>query len=188
MSYWTVSDLFEEPGAQTRPFDGGFGLMTPDGIRKPTWFAYRYLNGLGDNELATGDAQSIATLDEGRLQVLVWHYETPDQPVSNRPFFRAVQPSRPMEPLVINLSGLTPGRHQVSVRRTGFRHNDAYTAYLEMGRPEDLTPDQLTTLQGLTRDEPVMVEVIADRDGRARLVLPMNTYDVVLIEVNVTGS
>lgn len=188
MSYWTFSDLFEEPGPQTRPFDGGFGLMTPDGIRKPTWFAYRYLNGLGDNELATGDAQSIATLDEGRLRVLVWHYETPDQPVSNRPFFRAVQPSRPMEPLVLSLSGLPPGRHAVSVRRTGFRHNDAYTAYLEMGRPEDLTPDQLTTLQGLTRDEPVMVEVVADRDGRARLVLPMSTYDVVLIEMSLAGS
>ena len=183
MSYWTYSDLFEEPGPQTRPFDGGFGLMTPDGLRKPTWFAYRYLNALGTHELATGDDQSIATLDDGALKVLAWHYEAPDQQVSNRPFFRAVQPSRAMEPLVIEVSGLTPGEHAASVRRVGFRHNDAYTAYLEMGSPADLSPEQLSALQAMTRDEPVPVRLIADRDGRARVVLPFHTYDVVLLEV-----
>jgi xylan 1,4-beta-xylosidase len=43
MSYWTYSDLFEEPGPQIRPFEGGFGLMTPQGVRKASWFAYKYL-------------------------------------------------------------------------------------------------------------------------------------------------
>lgn len=87
MSYWTFSDLFEEPGPQTRPFDGGFGLMTPQGIRKPAWFAFKYLNGLGDRELPTGDAQSIAALKGGTVQLLAWNDVLPDQPVSNRPFF-----------------------------------------------------------------------------------------------------
>lgn len=38
MSYWTHSDLFEEPGPPDRPFHGGFGLMTREGVRKPAWF------------------------------------------------------------------------------------------------------------------------------------------------------
>ena len=29
MSYWTYSDLFEEPGPPTAPFQGGFGLLNP---------------------------------------------------------------------------------------------------------------------------------------------------------------
>jgi beta-xylosidase len=46
MSYWVYSDLFEEPGPPTTEFHGGFGLMTKDGIRKPAWFAYKYLHAL----------------------------------------------------------------------------------------------------------------------------------------------
>lgn len=182
MSYWTYSDLFEEPGPQSRPFDGGFGLMNPQGIRKPSWFAYKYLNRLGDRELANADAQSVVTLDEGRLQVLAWHYEAPNQPISNRPFFRAVQEARALEPLVIEARGLTPGTYRAEIRRVGVRSNDAYTAYLEMGRPETLSAEQVATLQGLTRDEPEVRTVTVGRNGAGRLELPMQAYDVVLAE------
>ncbi|MEG8024054.1 cellulase family glycosylhydrolase [Sphingomonas aurantiaca] len=68
MSYWTFSDLFEEPGPQTKPFEGGFGLMTPQGVRKATWFAYKYLAELGDRELPTGDDQSIAAIKGRTIQ------------------------------------------------------------------------------------------------------------------------
>ncbi len=182
MSYWTYSDLFEEPGPQTRPFEGGFGLMNPQGIRKPAWFAYKYLARLGDRELANADAQSVVTLDDGGLKVLAWHYETPDQPVSNRPFFRAVQPARSVAPLVVEARGLTPGRYRVEIRRVGFRSNDAYTAYLEMGRPETLDAADVARLQDLTRDTPEVRAVEVGPDGRARLETPMKAYDVVLAE------
>ena len=46
MSYWTYTDLFEEPGPPTAPFQGGFGLLNPQGIRKPAYFAYKYLHAL----------------------------------------------------------------------------------------------------------------------------------------------
>jgi len=62
MSYWTFSDLFEEPGPPTAPFQGGFGLLNPRGIGKPAYFAYQYLNSLGDRELDTHDPESMAAL------------------------------------------------------------------------------------------------------------------------------
>eukprot|EP01030_Chromulinospumella_sphaerica_P017626 gene17626-17460_t len=181
MSYWAFSDLFEEPGPQTRPFDGGFGLMTPDGIRKATWFAFKYLNELGDRELATGDDQAIAALKGKTVQVLAWRDLLPDQSVSNRPFFRQVRPAAEGPPLAVTIKGLKPGRYEASIRRTGFRQNDAYTAYLEMGRPEKLTPDQLTQLQALTTDTPVRQTVEVGADGKASLTLPMRDHDVVMI-------
>ena len=188
MSYWAYSDLFEEPGLQTRPFEGGFGLMNPQGIRKPAWFAYKYLNRLGETELATGDDQSIATRDtDGGVQLLAWRYEAPDQPTSNRPFYTRVRPAAPAAPLDVRLSGLTPGTWLVELRRTGFRANDAYTAYLEMGRPERLDADQLAQLQALTTDAPVTSVIRVGADGTAQLTVPMNVYDVVLAELTPLG-
>ena len=183
MSYWTYSDLFEEPGPQTRPFEGGFGLMTPQGVRKAAWFAYKYLNDLGDQELPTGDGESIATVKDGNVQVLAWRHVLPDQPVSNRPFFTKVRVPAQAAPLDVRIGGLKPGSYRVRIRRTGFRQNDAYTAYLEMGRPDRLSAAQLQRLQALTADSPTTETVRAGADGVAHLRLPMRDQDVVMAEL-----
>ncbi|MEH6664349.1 MAG: beta-xylosidase [Brevundimonas sp.] len=184
MSYWAFSDLFEEPGPQSLPFQGGFGLMTPQGVRKPAWFAYKYLNALGDEELEGGDGQTIITRDDRGVQVLAWTYEPPrDQDVSNRPYFRQIRPSPPAAPLVLRFEGLPPGDHAASIRRVGFGHNDAYTAWLQMGAPAELTAQQLAALHAVTTDEPERRTVTAGGDGRGTLTLRMNVHDVVLVEL-----
>ncbi|WP_294392559.1 cellulase family glycosylhydrolase [uncultured Sphingomonas sp.] len=184
MSYWTYSDLFEEPGPQSKPFEGGFGLMTPQGVRKATWFAYKYLADLGDREVPTHDDQSIAALKGDTVQLLAWRDVLPDQPVSNRPFFTKVRAPATAAPLDVTLRRLKPGSYQLRVRRTGFRQNDAYTAYLEMGRPATLTDTQLQRLQSLTADTPVVSTVRVRADGTARMNLPMRDHDVVMVELN----
>ena len=47
-SYWTFSDIFEELAYFTDPFYGGFGLLTIDGIKKPNYYAFKFLNELGE--------------------------------------------------------------------------------------------------------------------------------------------
>ncbi|MEG3082101.1 cellulase family glycosylhydrolase [Sphingomonas sp. PB2P12] len=183
MSYWTYSDLFEEPGPQTRPFEGGFGLMTPQGVRKASWFAYKYLADLGDRELPTRDDQSIATLKDGTVQVLAWTAVLPKQPVSNRPFFTKLREPAPSTPLTLELTGLKPGSYQLRTRRTGFQQNDAYSTYLKMGRPAKLTGTQLQELQDVTADTPLVSTVHVQAGKPYRLTLPMREQDVVMVEL-----
>lgn len=183
MSYWTYSDLFEEPGPQRKPFEGGFGLMNPQGIRKAAWFAYKYLAELGDRELRTGDEASIATLQGSALRVLAWRDVLPDQEVSNRPFFTKIRPPAAAPDLTIRARGLKPGSYRLSVRRTGYERNDAYTRYLQMGSPTTLTSAQLGALQSLTKDNAVVRSIAVGRDGIARVDLPMHDHDVVMIEL-----
>jgi len=185
MSYWTYSDLFEEPGPPTAPFEGGFGLMNPQGIRKPAWFAYKYLHQLGERELKTPDAQSWITRDaNGGVQVLAWDFQTPDQGgKSNRPYYTTVQPARDGTPLTLELKGMKPGSYAMQVQRTGFRANDPQTAWLEMGKPKTLTPGQLAQLQALTVDKPETRQLKVGTDGTARLQVPMRVNDVVLVKI-----
>lgn len=184
MSYWTYSDLFEEPGPPTAPFEGGFGLMNPQGIRKASWFAYKYLHQLGERQVATTDAQSWVSVNDGGLQVLAWDFQTPDQSkLSNRSFYTVVQPAKPAAPLTIQLKGMKPGAYTMRVYRTGFRANDAHTAYIEMGRPKTLTPAQTAQLQALTTDKPALRQVTVSKAGTAQLQVPMQVNDVVLVTV-----
>ncbi len=73
----------------------------------------------------------------------------------------------------------------MAIYRTGYKANDAYTVYLEMGAPADLTPAQIAELNDLTRDAPE-VDHVADTeaDGSLALHVPMRSNDIVLVSVS----
>ncbi|MCY4753718.1 GH39 family glycosyl hydrolase [Pelomonas aquatica] len=184
MSYWTYSDLFEEPGPPDAPFHGGFGMMTREGLRKPVWFAYRYLAALQGKEVPTSDAFTWAATDGRQLQALVWDWRNTGQKVSNRSFFGKPRPAQDVGGATVELRHLPPGRYRLTQRRTGFEANDAHTAYLKMGSPKNLDAQQLAELQGLTADKPELQrELVVGADGSARIRLALRSHDVVLLSL-----
>ena len=184
MSYWTYSDIFYESGPPPLPFHGGFGLMNIDGVRKPAWFAYKYLHALRGKEVPTSDDQVFAATDNAGVTAVVWDWTQPKQGQSDRPYYTRVRPSVAAEPARIVFRHVRPGTYLLTVHRTGFRQNDPQTAYLEMGSPDALKPAQLSQLQRLTRDLPERRESLRIRSNRSFAVtLPMRTNDVVLVEL-----
>jgi xylan 1,4-beta-xylosidase len=185
MSYWTYTDLFEEPGPPTAPFQGGFGLLNPQGIRKPAYFAYKYLHALQGESLATSDPQAMLSASGEDLAAVIWDYKQPEQKLSDRSFYTKVIPSRPAASVQLQVKHLSPNTsYQLDVYRTGFHANDAYTAYLEMGSPEVLAAEQITRLNELTRDLPETEKFVrSGPDGTVEFTLPMNSNDVMLVKL-----
>ena len=185
MSYWTYTDLFEEPGPPTAPFQGGFGLLNPEGIRKPSYFAYKYLHALQGSSLATSDPQAMLSAKEGNIAAVIWDFETPDQKVSDRPFYTKVIPSHPAASVQLRVTHLAPNTaYHLQLYRTGFHANDAYTAYLEMGSPKELTAVQVAHLNGLTRDVPEIDKAMRSAsNGTIEYSIPMNSNDIVLVKL-----
>jgi xylan 1,4-beta-xylosidase len=182
MSYWTYTDLFEEPGPPSKPFEGGFGLLNPQGIRKPAYFAYKYLHALRGNEIAVKDAQVMAASDGDTVGALVWDFQQPKQKLSNRPFYSRIVPAAPSAPAAVRISNVKAGKYRLQVRRSGFRANDAYSAYIEMGAPKTLTPAQVDQLNALTRDLPETDRVVqVGKRGVVDLTVPMRSNDIALV-------
>lgn len=186
MSYWTYTDLFEEPGPPTAPFQGGFGLLNPEGIRKPAYFAYKYLHALQGDSIATSDPQAMLSAKDGNFSGVIWDFEQPDQKLSNRPFYTRVVPNHPAGAVHLQVSHLARNsKYHLKIFRTGYHANDAYTSYLEMGSPKQLSSDQLKILQDLTRDLPETDrQVESGSSGTVGITLPMKSNDIVLVELN----
>ena len=72
MSYWTYSDLFEEPGPPPTPFHGGFGLLNREGLPKPAYFSYKYLHALEGNEIPVVDSNAFAAVEKDRVSAVIW--------------------------------------------------------------------------------------------------------------------
>jgi xylan 1,4-beta-xylosidase len=62
MSWWTFTDIFEEGGFNSMPFQGNYGLQTIYGIPKPSFRAFEILHETGNTRavVTTSDASSTA--------------------------------------------------------------------------------------------------------------------------------
>ena len=188
MSYWTYTDLFEEPGPPSAPFQGGFGLLNPQGIRKPAYFAYKYLHALQGDSLKTSDPQAMLSTKNGNFTAVIWDFEHPEQKVSNRSFYTRLVPNHAAAPVKLQVTHLAPNTtYRLRVHRAGYRANDAYSAYIEMGSPKELTAAQIARLNELTRDLPEMdKDVKSGPTSTVEITVPMNSNDVVLINLKDT--
>ncbi|TYC92352.1 cellulase family glycosylhydrolase [Novosphingobium sp. BW1] len=182
MSYWAYTDLFEEPGPPPTPFHGGFGLMNKDGIRKPAWFTYKYLNALRGDAVEVADQQSFVARDGQNVAAVIWDWQQPEQKVSNKPFFTRLVPTANSRPVKVHFDHLRPGTYHLQVHRTGYRRNDPLSLYIDMGMPEVLDADQMAQMQAETADRPESDRVVSvAQDGTLDLSLPMRRNDVTLV-------
>ncbi len=166
LSYWVVSDHFEELGRPPALLHGGFGLRTVGELRKPRWWALAMLERLGDQRLAVsldGDGggslvEAVAAGDDdGSVSVALWNL-TLDQSRA------AGAPTLDRDVSVV-VGGLVPGasyslRHDRvdadhsnvagtwgRLRQPGqdWPTDDQWTALREADRLEQLEPDRTVT-------------------------------------------
>ncbi|MFL6336576.1 MAG: GH39 family glycosyl hydrolase [Pyrinomonadaceae bacterium] len=182
MSYWTFTDIFEENGPVPSPFHGGFGLINFQGLRKPSFYAYRFLNRLGGEELVSSDAESWATRGGGGAQVLFWNYTPPRTEESDQVYFKRDLPSKELGGVRVSLAGMRPGRYTLRVYRVGYGVNDVYTDYFKLGSPKTLSREQVRALAERNDGRPfttARVEVKAA--GTFSRDLPLRENDLYLL-------
>jgi xylan 1,4-beta-xylosidase len=186
MSYWVFTDIFEEAGPRIEAFHGGFGLMNTQGIKKPAYFAYQFLNQLAPTELKNTDARSYATTDgAGNAQVLLWDYThtLPDK-INNQQYFIQDLPAKDKGQVAVNVGGLKPGAYTLTISQVGYQRNDAYTGYIGMGSPAQLTRPQVTRLKSLATGKPSQQKTVrVGADGRFHTALPLRENDVYLLQL-----
>ena len=150
MSYWVFTDIFEEAGPRWTPFHGGFGLINYQDINKPAFYAYQFLNRLGPTELKNSDPASwICTDTSGGIQALVWDFTIthPGTKVNNQDYYKRDLPSLPKNKVTLNLTNVPEGEYAMEIYKVGYRVNDAYMTYMDLGSPAQLTKAQVAKNQ-----------------------------------------
>ncbi len=166
MSFWTFSDVFEEDGPKHEPFDGGFGLVAPGGIKKPSFTAFALLHKLGEERLGGDSSHVLVTRrTDGSLAIAGWNLVDPDQKGS---------PVR----MEFRIDGVAPDS-RLRVSRADAEHGNTLAAYRNMGSPRYPSPAQVRELNRIA-EEPAM-ETLRLRHGVIELAVPVN--GVVLLEV-----
>ena len=191
MSYWTFTDIFEEAGPRFTPFHGGFGMLNLQGIKKPSFHAFKFLSMLGTDDVATDDSQSwITKSNDGSVQALVWDYTpvTPPAGQTDQVFYKQNLPPADKGQLALEIAKIPNGKYRVAVYQIGYKHNDSFTAYVEMGSPRQLTRAQEDALKKASNGEPASESEISITDGSFTKVIPLRTNDCFLVVLTPTPS
>jgi len=136
-SFWTFSDIFEENYFPSKPFHGGFGLLSLHGIPKPTYHAFGLLHRLGNESLVVDGLHETvgAWVVRGvnKITVLLTNHGLPRHHLGK-------------ERVKIQLSN-APEAVTAEVRRIDEEHANPRRLWKEMGAPEYLSTAQLDKLQ-----------------------------------------
>jgi xylan 1,4-beta-xylosidase len=185
MSYWTFTDIFEEAGPRWEAFHGGFGLINYEDINKSSFYAYQFLNRLGPTELKDSDPSSwICTDKSGAVQALVWDFTNthPGKQVHNQEFYKRDLPAQPRNSVTLDLSNLVKGTYTVKTYKVGYRANDAYATYRDLGAPAQLTKAQVAEIKSKNGGAPMGLRTIKiGRDGKFEQKFDLRENDVVLV-------
>ena len=189
MSYWTFTDIFEENGPVPSPFHGGFGLINFQGLRKPSFYAYQFLNRLGPEELVSNDSDSWATRGNGGVQVLFWNYTPPKTDESDQVYFKRDLPAKDLGQVRVSVSGVPSGKYTMRLYRVGYGVNDVYTDYLKMGSAPTLTREQVRTLADRNDGKAVStISVAVPSSGIFSRDIPLHENDVCLVLLQPRGQ
>lgn len=188
MSYWTFTDIFEEGGTVPNPFHGGFGLINFQGLRKPSFYAYQFLNRLGDEELISSDADSWATRSQTGVQILLWNFSPPQTKESNQIFYKRDLPTEDFGRIPVNISNLPAGNYHLKVFRVGYGVNDVLTDFLKMGAPQNLKREQVQELASKNDGKPIeSVSIKIDKKGIFPKNIDLRKNDVFLLTLERTN-
>ncbi len=153
-SYWTFSDIFDENYFASRPFHGGFGLLTIDGVPKPAYRAFELLHRLGDRiSVVEGSHATVdvwITQRTGRVSILVTNGALPRHPIRT-------------EVVTIELRGIG-AIASATIERIDDDHANPRRAWVEMGQPDRPMPRQVAALDAASALVAQPTPFRADRD------------------------
>ncbi|HLV87944.1 MAG TPA: hypothetical protein VKV39_13255 [Candidatus Sulfotelmatobacter sp.] len=166
MSFWTFSDVFEEDGPKREPFDGGFGLISLGGIKKPSYSDFALLHELGEERLEQSAPGVLVTRSADRsLMIAMWNLVDPGTKSANRSFS-------------FQITGVAPDA-TVILKRVDADHGNTLGLYEKMGRPRYPTQEEIKQLNAV--EESNTPETLRLSSGKIEITVPENGLCVLKI-------
>jgi len=172
-SYWTFCDVFEEENIPTALFHGGFGLLTHQQVKKPTYHLYEFFAHLRGELLYRGDNLHVVRRDDGSVALLAWNYVYDDEGSDGvTPADRCLTVSLPV------------GDEDMFVQRRTVNEEvgNSWTVWQRMGRPRFPSREQLAVLRECSVPA-VSTAVSEPTGGRVELELTLARNEITLVEL-----
>ncbi|WP_276973692.1 GH39 family glycosyl hydrolase [Ferrimicrobium acidiphilum] len=180
LSYWVISDHFEELGRPPRLFHDGFGLLSVGNLRKPRYWAVHLAEHQGEETLELDGTPYDSSVEamasrhqDGMIDVVIWNGSINTEIMHGDPRLdRAVR---------VTFAELAAAMYDVSIARVDQEHSNI-VAHLPQSTqwPDEIQWEELRRLDRLFVEER---ESLAPTEGRAEITLVLSHPGVVRLRL-----
>jgi len=148
-AYWCLSDIYDQLGYNAETFGGNYGMMSLQGLKKPSYKAFQLLGKLGDKQLtvksenANDVSNAIATKSKNGYQFLFYSFEKDFHPDS-------IAPKKVTVSMVLPIN--VNSKH-IEIYQIGNSENNVITTWKKLNKPAYLSKEQLEKLLILNKLE-----------------------------------
>ncbi|WFB35561.1 hypothetical protein P3T73_15520 [Kiritimatiellota bacterium B12222] len=171
LAYWAASDIFEEHLISNAPFACSYGIVNQVGIPKATANAFRLMSKLRGKKLAI---QHDETFPHGCGIVATQELKTIHGFAYNHLFI--TRAARDDFELALSASVDAAGKYLLTVAKVKVGKGSPKEMWVEMGRPQNLTPVQEKALRHMAEPEYSFEVIEADATARFSVSLASNEF------------
>lgn len=137
MSYWSLSDVFEEQGVVKTPFYGGYGLIAERHLPKAVFWIFDLLHNLGEQRVILQSDNALLTKRaDGSFVLALWNYAEPGENTGTKTFR-------------LSVNGLEAKRYRMRYVAPG--HGSVLEDWKKLGSPVSPTPAEIRALRERSR-------------------------------------
>lgn len=187
LAFWSFTDVFEESVVPSSPFYGGFGLISRDGLKKPSYYAFELLQKLGDELLGIGKGYVVTRSQNGSIQLLFYHYVHVDQLFASGDWSELSSLNRydvfeKKGNRVFNVSlDQLSGSYKCTRYQLDQKHGSVFDEWVCMGAPESLTDEEKMYLHGRSGPD-IETEIVHGDSWQCEIILPPHGVMMITLE------
>lgn len=154
LAYWLASDISLSYGNYSSPLFGGNGIISKDSIPKASFYAFSFLNQLGNYFVSKGEHYIVTKSEENSIQVLVFYQTNLNHQFATSPFnqellhypYSAFEDVFPLN-ICIHLTHLTTGNYLMKEHTINLKHGNVLSSWGQLNYWKALRSDEVEYLK-----------------------------------------
>jgi xylan 1,4-beta-xylosidase len=158
VGYWVLSDITADYADINRILFGGNGLVSVNGLLKPSYYAYFFLSLLGERFVERGKGYIVTTNGGDDYQVLLYRYCHPDDYYClrgdtdiNRNNTNDIFGNIAKKSFSVCLHGVSSGKYRIKKLALNSRHGSVLDQWNKLTDVYDLSPEEIDHLKNISR-------------------------------------
>lgn len=193
LAYWVGSDLYAECYDMSGFISGSCGLMTRDGIRKPAWYAFGFMNEL-EKFIYNKSEHTIVTRGKYKDWKIICHnckdlnmsyFMQPEDNFSVDDIEHFFDDRRPLR-LYFEVPSMSDDIYRVKILRINREYGSVQDEWMKMSRPDYLDNDDMVFLK--KRCSPgVTIRTYREKAGKVAFTTLLEPNEIQFISMECLG-
>ncbi len=188
--YCQGSDYFSQYLDTALPFVGGNGILTRDGIRKPVYFVFSFLNRSRGRILHEDQNSLVIYGDNGHYRILLFHavdfgheyFLHPESKITND-LLQDIYSDGSEKQVCLELQGLKETVYRIHKDLLSEQYGNALQVWIDMGRPEKIRQEEVDYIQAVSRPQ-MTIRYEQVREGKLTIRQVLKPNEVVMLDIS----